>query len=63
LDYFFSKNDSFVFFTIQSVIYSLLLEIIEFDWSVLAKILIFQLVNFYYFLVKNDNSTNKKRTR
>jgi len=29
---------------------------VKFDWTILAKILIFQLVNFDYCLVKNDYS-------
>jgi len=39
--------------TIQLVTYSLLLKLV-FELSLGAKILIFQSVNFDYFLVKND---------
>jgi len=52
--------------TIQLVIYSLLLGIVKFDLSVVAKILIFQLVNFAYFKSKwlfkwwKKNSLNSK---
>jgi len=48
---------------IQLVIFSLPLEIVKFDLSLVAKIFIFQSVNFDYFSVKNDFLNSKKRTR
>ena len=45
------------------MIYSLLLQIVKFDLSLAAKILIFQSDNFDYFLVKNDYLNSGKRTR
>jgi len=49
--------------TIQLAIHSLLLEKVKFDYSLVAKILIFQFVNFDYFFVKNDYLNSEKRTR
>jgi len=49
--------------TFQLVIYSLLLEIVNFDLSLIVKILIFQWVIFAYFLVKNDCFNSEKWTR
>jgi len=42
--------------------YSLLLEIAKIDWILVAKIVIFQLVNFDNLLVKNDYLNSEKRT-
>jgi len=47
LDYFQTKMTMLLsLLTIQSVIYSLLLEIVKFDLSLAAKMLSFQLVSF-----------------
>jgi len=46
--------------TIQFVIYRLLLKKVNFDQSLVAKILIFQLVNLDYFLVKNDYLSSER---
>jgi len=50
--------------TIQLVIYSLVLrvEIVKFNESLVAKILIFQLVHFdYFFKLKNDYLNSEKK--
>jgi len=38
-------------------------EMVKFDWIIVAEILIFQLVNFDYFLVKYDYLSSENRTR
>jgi len=44
----------------QLVIYSLLLQRVIFDQSLVAKILIFQSVNFDYSLAKNNYLNSEK---
>jgi len=41
----------------------LTIKIVKFDLSFVAEILIFELVNFDYFVVKNDYLSGEKRTR
>jgi len=47
--------------TIQLFIYSLLLEKVKFDKKLVAKILIFQLADLDYFLVKYDYLNSGKK--